>query len=1111
MTKNEKTYKQLQDELKSSHTEIKKLQQQLKAHDSAIAKLKKTEKALLESEQKLKTITEEVADGMVIASAKGTLYVNKRLLDMLGYSEAELLKTNLFNKFLPPQELKKMEIAFRKRLSGGGPLHIYKTQLICKDGKIIPVEISAALIQWQGKPASLALIHNITDRIKIEGKLQFREKLFQLITRMSTDFVKMSIENIDEGIHKALQSICEFAGVDRGYIFEFHDDEKKMSNTYEWCAKGMSSQKAILQDLNLDTYSWTVSHFLQGKVLYCPKVAELPPESEPVKSEFISAGIKSFVCVPLVFATHVNGCLGFDSIKTEKTWSEEIIMLLQLAAESIANALERRKAEKELRETQEKFFKVFHTSQDPMALSSIKEGIFMDVNDAFLESLGYKREEVINKSSKGLNVWADHKKRDKVLKILQQQGYCKDFEVEVRTKSGEIIYGLFSASVIELASGPILYTMMKNITKRKQAEEALRESEDKFRTIAEQSIMGIAIVQETRVVYINQAYADMIGYTVQEILDWGPGELFNVLHPDDKDYVIEQVMKQEAFTIGYIVHYNYRTVLKNGEIRVLSIYSKTMPYQGKSAYFVITSNITARQKAEESLKISEERLSLALKATNDGLWDWNIPEETAYFSPRYYKMLGYAPDELHVLYKSWKDLIHPEDVENTNSKLEACLNGERDSFEMEFRIKTKQGAWKWILSRGRIVKYDEQGKPDRIVGTYTDISQQKEIEERLLHSEKMEAIGQLAGGIAHDFNNQLSSIVGYIELLHEGVHDRPELEKYTDNIMRATKRASDLTTQLLAFARKGKYQSVPVDVHSTIREVISLLQHSIDKMIVLKTHFHASPPYILGDPTQLQNALLNLALNARDAMPKGGELSFATSIVILDKQFCKQSSFELRPGDYLKIEVTDSGWGMDQKTQKHIFEPFFTTKPDGKGTGMGMAAVYGTVKNHKGAIEVHSKTGKGTTIQLYFPHITSKPDRKQQADERIKLAKGSTHVLLIDDEEMIRDVGSVMLNSLGYKASLCSNGAEAIEFFKNAWQDIDLVILDMVMPRMSGMETFLELKKINPHVKAILSSGYGADSEVQKILNAGVIGFIQKPFRRKDLSEKIAEVLAKKG
>ncbi len=982
MCRNEKTTQQLKNELESCHTKIEKLQQQLKAHDSAIAKLKKTEKALLESEQKLKTITEEAADGMVIASAKGTLYVNKRLLDMLGYSEAELLKTNLFNKFIPPQELKKMEIAFRKRLSGGGPLHIYKTQLICKDGKIIPVEISAALIQWQGKPASLALIHNITDRIKIEGKLQFREKLFQLITRMSTDFVKMSIENIDEGIHKALQSICEFAGVDRGYIFEFHDGEKKMSNTYEWCAKGMSSQKAILQDLNLDTYSWTVSHFLQGKVLYCPKVADLPPKAEPVKSEFQSAGIKSFLCMPLVFGTHVKGCLGFDSVKEEKIWDPDVIMLLQIASDTIANAMERKASEAALRESEERFFKVFHTSMDPMAISGIDSSIFIDVNEAFLKSLKFKKNELIGNSSKSLNSWVDLKQRDHVISLVKQKGSCKDFEVQIRKKTGEIIDGLFSASAIELTSGPVLFTMLKDITERKQAEE--------------------------------------------------------------------------------------------------------------------------------SLKISEERLSLALKATNDGLWDWNIPEETAYFSPRYYEMLGYAADELHVLYKSWKDLIHQEDVENTNSKLEACLNGERDSFEMEFRIKTKQGAWKWILSRGRIVKYDEQGKPARIVGTHTDISQQKEIEERLLHSEKMEAIGQLAGGIAHDFNNQLSSIVGYIELLHEGVHDRPELEKYTDNIMRATKRASDLTTQLLAFARKGKYQSVPVDVHSTIREVISLLQHSIDKRIVLKTHFHASPPYILGDPTQLQNALLNLALNARDAMPKGGELSFATSIVILDKQFCKQSSFELRPGDYLKIEVTDSGWGMDQKTQKHIFEPFFTTKPDGKGTGMGMAAVYGTVKNHKGAIEVHSKTGKGTTIQLYFPHITSKPDRKQQADERIKLSKGSTHILVIDDEEMIRDVGSVMLNSLGYKASLCSNGAEAIEFFKNAWQDIDLVILDMVMPRMSGMETFLELKKINPHVKAILSSGYGADSEVQKILNAGVRGFIQKPFHRKDLSEKIAEVLDKK-
>ncbi|MBN1799603.1 MAG: PAS domain S-box protein [Spirochaetales bacterium] len=1232
---NKKTYDQLKNELESCRKEIKKLQQQLKTHAAAISKLNKTKQALLESEQKLESLTQEAADAIIIASAKGALFVNKKLIDMLGYSKKELLGATSFKNFVPPDDLSKIETLFRKRLKGAGPTWTYRVRLICKNKKIIPVEISSSFIKWQGQPASFALIRDITERVDIEEKLLLREKLFQLITAMSTEFVNISVENIGKGIYKALQSICEFAGVDRGYIFEFHDHRKKMSNTYEWCAKGIKSQKARLQGLNLDTYTWAVSYFLKNKVLYCPKISELPPEAEPARSEFMGAGIKSLLCVPLIVGKQVKGCMGFDSVKEEKIWEPDLIILLQIAAETVANALERKASEAALRESEEKFFKLFHTSMDPMAISGINSGIFMDVNEAFLKSLKFKKTEVIGNSSSSLNIWIDLKQRNKVISCVKQKGSCKDFEVRIRKKTGEIIHGLFSASSIELTSGPVLFTTLKDITERKhaeqalkeseekyrtlfnsagdavfqvrlnddmiidanlectemlgythteflhmslwdlhpeherrkagtlkeqaraygrfqdvegfsylhkkgnlipvsitcvnirkspvpfaiihvhditerkQAEAALKESEEKFRTIAEQSIIGIAVVQGMSVVYINQAYADILGYSPDEILEWKPGELFKIIHPDDKDYVTEQASRKEAATIGYIVHYHYRIISKTGETKTISIYSKTINYQGKNAFFVIASDITAQKKAEESLKTSEERLSLALEATNDGLWDWDLVHDTSYTSPRCYEILGTKPGESANVLKRWRDVVCPDYIPEAEAKLQECLSGKTQTFSFEYRAMTYDIKEKWILTRAKVVEYDKQGKPVRIVGTHTDITHQKQMEERLLHSEKMEAIGQLAGGIAHDFNNQLSSIVGYIELLQEGVKDRSELVEYTENIMTATKRASDLTAQLLAFARKGKYQTVPVDVHKTIHEVISLLRHSIDKRIVLTTHLHASPPFILGDPTQLQNALLNLALNARDAMPKGGGMTFSTNLVTLNKQFCKQSPFELRPGEYLKIDVIDAGGGMDKETQKHIFEPFFTTKPYGKGTGMGMAAVYGTVKNHKGAIEVLSTVGRGTTIQLYFPHLTLKTDIKQPPDQKVEIVKGSAHVLLADDEEMIREVGSIMLNSLGYKVSLCANGAEAVELYKKAWHHIDLIILDMVMPKKSGMETFLELKKINPHIKAILSSGYGADSQVQKILKAGVIGFIQKPFRRKDLSDKIIEVLGK--
>jgi two-component system cell cycle sensor histidine kinase/response regulator CckA len=791
------------------------------------------------------------------------------------------------------------------------------------------------------------------------------------------------VDNIDIGIIGALRAICEFASVDRAYIFRFADNGALMSNSYEWCGEGVDSRIKELNEISTSSYPWLTALLKAGKICYCPKISELPAQAALEKKKFTREGIKSLLCVPLIFSKRIKGFLGFDSLHKADMWTADIIMLLQLAAESIANALERKETEKAIRENQEKFQKVFYTSRDPSAISGVDDGIFKEVNEAFLELLGFKREEVIGKSSKTLGTWVNLEDRDAVLTTLRRDGYCKDHEVQVRKRNGEIIYGLFSASIIDLSAGPLLFTMLKDITERKRAEQALKENEKKYRTLFNSA--GDAIFQvrlaDDKIMDANPRCTELLGFTHAELLTFTIWEL----HPAEERHRVE-TLKERVRAYGRFqdvegFHYTH----KNGGAVPVSITYADIRRDKEPFAIIHVRDITERKRTEEALKRSEERL---------------------------------------------------------------------------------------------------------------------------LHSEKMEAIGQLAGGIAHDFNNQLSSIVGYIELLQEAVNDQPELKRYTENIMTATTRASDLTTQLLAFARKGKYQAIPVNVHMTIQEVIQLLKHSIDKRIRLNTSLRAEAPVIRGDPTQLQNALLNLALNARDAMPMGGELCFATRVVNLDKRYCAGSPFELQPGKFIRISVTDMGVGMDDETQKHIFEPFFTTKPDGKGTGMGMAAVYGTVKNHRGAIAVSSHVGRGTTVHLLLPQITGKVSAGTAPAEKSIVAQDSLHVLLIDDEEMIRDVGRAILKSLGYKASLCADGEEAVSLYKKRWKEINLVILDMVMPGMGGMQTFIELKKVNPKIKAILSSGYGADSQVREILNAGVQGFIQKPFRRKDLAEKILQVLS---
>ena len=396
----------------------------------------------------------------------------------------------------------------------------------------------------------------------------------------------------------------------------------------------------------------------------------------------------------------------------------------------------------------------------------------------------------------------------------------------------------------------------------------------------------------------------------------------------------------------------------------------------------------------------------------------------------------------------------------------------------------------------------------------TDISGLKKAEQekdklrkQLQHSQKMEAIGTLAGGIAHDFNNQLTSILVYADLLREEAENNTVLTQYADHIIMGVKRASNLTSQLLAFSRKGKYLNTTVDIHRIVFEVANLLQHSINKKVEIQQELRANPSTVMGDPAQLQNAILNLALNARDAMPNGGKLVFSTDIVDLDRNYCNAQSFEIEPGKFLKLSVIDSGFGIDKKTKERIFEPFFTTKEQGKGTGMGLAAVYGTVKNHRGLIKVTSELGKGSVFVIYLPVSATDSSLKKQKDLKQKLVAGTAHILLVEDEELIRNVTALMLEKLGYTVSVCRNGAEAVDFYRKQWQAINLVILDVIMPEMGGGEAFTIMNKINPDIIVLVSSGYSIDNEAQSIIDKGAKGFIQKPFRTGEISQKISEIL----
>jgi two-component system cell cycle sensor histidine kinase/response regulator CckA len=398
--------------------------------------------------------------------------------------------------------------------------------------------------------------------------------------------------------------------------------------------------------------------------------------------------------------------------------------------------------------------------------------------------------------------------------------------------------------------------------------------------------------------------------------------------------------------------------------------------------------------------------------------------------------------------------------------------------------------------------------PADMVTNYTfvgrDITKEAALEDQLRQSQKLEGIGLLAGGVAHDFNNILTGILGYANMLEPDAAPGSTIQEGLHVIQQAAERAAELTKQLLSFARRGKRQNTTVDLNSTILEVVSLLTRTVNKNIIVAEHFDTDQATVLGDPSQLQQVVLNLSINGRDAMPEGGRLTFRTWRQVLDtEQILPHPGAQ--PGVFVSLSVSDTGVGIEKKNLRRIFEPFFTTKDAEKGTGMGLAMVYGIVKAHQGFIDVQSESGQGTTFTVFIPATDIIPTIVHAAEIP---RSGHGRILVVDDEEVVRKLAREMLRRAGYEVVTVSGLEEAVEWYRTHPHQADLVIIDMVMPGKDGQECFKALKAIDPGVRAILSTGYGLDGHAQDTLDAGMVGYVQKPYHTQDLVTAVADALA---
>jgi len=690
------------------------------------------------------------------------------------------------------------------------------------------------------------------------------------------------------------------------------------------------------------------------------------------------------------------------------------------------------------------------------------------------------------------------------------------------------VLALFSKQVLSPSDAALLKTVADTASKvvlASKSDEALRESEQHFRDLAELLPQTVCEVDlRGRLTFVNRNAFEMFGYS-EEDLEAGLNTL-DMLAPEERERArqnIESVVRGQKPVRAN----EYVAQRKDGSRFPIAVYSTPIVQQDRPVGLRgIIVDITERKRAEEAQRESEERLRTAGKAAYDLIYEWDAVTDTLEWFGDIDGLLGYEEGQISGDINAWLDLIHPED----RGTLENAVEHHRTSTEpiqYEYRVRHADGAYRYWNDHG-LPLLDDEGCPSRWIGVCTDITDRKRAEEEKLalerqvqHAQKLESLGVLAGGIAHDFNNLLTAILGNADLALNELSPMSPARHNLKEIGKASKRAADLAKQMLAYSGKGRFVVEPIDGNELVEEMAHLLEVSISKKVVLKLNLAENLPVFDGDVTQIRQVVMNLITNASEAIgERSGVIALSTGAMHCDRAYLDDLDEGLRAaldeplaeGVYTYFEVADTGCGMDAETVEKIFDPFFTTKFTGRG--LGMSAVLGIVRGHKGTLKIHSEIGKGTTFKVLFPanELPENGDAGREKDAAEgKDWRGSGTVLIADDEEVVCAVGRQMLERLGFSVLTAPDGREALNVLGEHADEIVCVLLDLTMPHLDGAETFHEMQRLHPGTQVILCSGYNEQDATRRFADKGLAGFIQKPFSMAALKEKLMDVLATGG
>jgi PAS domain S-box-containing protein len=647
--------------------------------------------------------------------------------------------------------------------------------------------------------------------------------------------------------------------------------------------------------------------------------------------------------------------------------------------------------------------------------------------------------------------------------------------------------------------------LQAEVIERQRGEAALLQQQSELRVLFDLMPAMVWFKDtENRILRVNQRVADTAGKPVEEI----EGKPSLEIYPQDaaRYYADDlKVIRSGSPQLGIV------ETLRDPAGHELWVQTDKVPYRDKDGkvigIVVMAQDITARKAGEAALRESEERFKFVARAVSDAIWDWNIAVNTVWWNEGFFTAFGYTAGEIQPSHEAWTSRIHPDERPGVVASIHAAIASDVATWGAEYRFQRKDGSYAAVQDRGYILR-DAAGRGVRMVGGLRDLTEQKKMEAQFLRAQRMDSIGTLAGGIAHDLNNVLAPILMSIELLKLDPANDPARSKMLDTIMLSCRRGADLVRQVLSFARGLDGQRVAVRLRHLVDDLEGMISETFPRNIQIVSEVPNGIWPVTGDPTQLHQVLLNLAVNARDAMPHGGILTLAASNVTFDAQYAG-TSHEAKPGPHVLLRVTDTGMGIAPEVRDRIFEPFFTTKGVGEGTGIGLATVHAIVKSHGGFITVESVVGHGTTFTIHLPadpalrsHVTQHPFTP------VELPGGHGElVLVVDDESSIREITQQTLEAFGYKVIVATNGAEAVALYAMQAPTISAVLTDMMMPIMDGAAVIKVILRINPAARIIAASGIDSKDAVTKAGIAGVKHFLAKPYTAETLLLLLREVI----